>query len=527
MASNGDDWAIEPVAAKGNGKKEKEEPWAAKRVKDMKHCQSVAGAWLPFTLSQASWISLTSNPQLREAFQTPCNMRSLDSIDDWTTRVQQALCYYVLLEMIMKEDDRVFQFQALGRGWVFVLLESKALTKYTKMKVWFESSDRVLHDHEMDMRAAELTGQTRDKYLWGYNPEAEIVFFIKGLAPARPLVCIQRLRPDYRDLDKWAIKPGAKIKCLDGKLPSDAEREKVVKAHKRRKQKSTKKRAKEREVKAEEKAVAERVALELVLRFDPAAAAQTAQGLKAAEEAAAAAASAAAGGGGGAGAGAEADDDDDKPGSDDEDSDREDGVPLSPARRRGGGGGAGGGGGGSAAAMPAHLIRSVTTAYGTGLLRKTRADGTLVLDMLWDQPAVCSAELSDPTLPAASHGGAGLASTIKAAGAHGQGGSSGGGGGGTGIGILALAGKAGAAVAAVAHPQRAQMFVPPPYNGVRGVETWGAHEALLREKRREKEEAEVDETQDLFQQLLAEAKADQGRDRARGVKAGGGGGGFW
>ena len=54
------------------------------------------------------------------------------------------------------------------------------------MKVWFESSDRVLHDHEMDMRSAELTGSTREKYLWGYNPEAEIVFFIKGLAPARP-----------------------------------------------------------------------------------------------------------------------------------------------------------------------------------------------------------------------------------------------------------------------------------------------------------------------------------------------------
>merc|ERR1712185_395813 len=101
----------------------------------------------------------------------------------------------------------------------------------------------------MDMRAAELTGSTREKYLWGYNPEAEIVFFIKGLAPARPLVCIQRLRPDYRDLDKWAIKPGAKIKCLDGKLPSDAEREKVVAQHKRRKNQRKKEKAKQRQLK--------------------------------------------------------------------------------------------------------------------------------------------------------------------------------------------------------------------------------------------------------------------------------------
>ena len=38
----------------------------------------------------------------------------------------------------------------------------------------------VTQDHEMDMRAADLVGSTRDKYLWGYNPESEIVFFIKG-----------------------------------------------------------------------------------------------------------------------------------------------------------------------------------------------------------------------------------------------------------------------------------------------------------------------------------------------------------
>jgi hypothetical protein len=125
--------------------------------------------------------------------------------------VQQALCFYVLLDMIMKDTERVQQFQALGRGWVFLLLAGNATQRYSRVKIWFESSERVLHDHEMDMRAAELVGTTREKYLWGYNPEAEIVFFIKGLAPARPLVCIQRLRPDYRDLDKWAFKPTMKV----------------------------------------------------------------------------------------------------------------------------------------------------------------------------------------------------------------------------------------------------------------------------------------------------------------------------
>ena len=256
-----DDWVLPAnqspgrKGGKSGAKPKKEEPWAVKRDRDLKHCNDVAGGWLPFSLGKAQWVSLSSNSGLREAFAEPADMKNLECVDEWTTRVQQALCYYVLLEIIMKEPDRVQKFQALGRGWVFILLESKELARYSKLKVWFESSERVLHDHEMDMRAAELTGPTRDKYLWGYNPEAEIVFFIKGLAPARPLVCIQRLRPDYRELDRWAVKPGAKEKCLDGTLPSDAERERVVRQHKRRKRARGKAAAKERQVKASERQV--------------------------------------------------------------------------------------------------------------------------------------------------------------------------------------------------------------------------------------------------------------------------------
>lgn len=91
---------------RGGKKPKKEEDWMTKRDRDLKHCQSVAGSWLAFSLSQSPWVSLSSNMQLKTAFKTPCNMNSLESIDEWTTAVQQALCYYVLLDMIMKEDDR-------------------------------------------------------------------------------------------------------------------------------------------------------------------------------------------------------------------------------------------------------------------------------------------------------------------------------------------------------------------------------------------------------------------------------------
>ena len=113
-----DDWLRDAlVTAKTSGSKKggskkkgkkpkKEEDWTTKRDRDLKHCQSVAGTWLSFTLGQARLINLNSNSQLRDAFTRPCNMKSLEAIDEWTTAVQQAICYYVLLEMIMKEDDR-------------------------------------------------------------------------------------------------------------------------------------------------------------------------------------------------------------------------------------------------------------------------------------------------------------------------------------------------------------------------------------------------------------------------------------
>jgi hypothetical protein len=506
-----DDWGMGELALsstkgskKAKGKDKKEDP-RVKRDKDLKHCEAVAGHWLPFSLGKTSWIPLTSNAALREAFQTPCNMKSLESIDEWTTRVQQALCYYVLLEMIMKEDDRVQQFQALGRGWVFVLLESKVLAKYTKMKVWFESSDRVLHDHEMDMRAAELVGATRDKYLWGYNPEAEIVFFIKGLAPARPLVCIQRLRPDYRDLDKWAVKPGAKIKCLNGQLPSDAEREKVVRQHKKRKHRKTKAQMRERLVKADERDAGLAAAALLLRRFHP-------DECKDLDLAAAAAAKAK----DGAAAAATAD----------LDPDADEGSDEGGEEGEGGGGSGGSAGAAKAAAAvaaQAALLRSVQTAYGLGLVRKTRSDGTLVVELQWGlhialvAPSVAPPG-SEPLLLAASHAPPLADAAVlfaKAAGASGGGGGSGGGngggGGGSGGGAVLAAGSIsggnGKPAAAAASPARAFLYLPPPYAGVLGAETFGMHE---RARQRDKDDAAFEDSQDLFAQLLAEAKADQG-----------------
>jgi hypothetical protein len=54
------------------------------------------------------------------------------------------------------------------------------------------------------------------------------------------------------------------------------------------------------------------------------------------------------------------------------------------------------------------------------------------------------------------------------------------------------------------------MYVPPPYESVVAVETWGQYDENRRRDKEDKAASEaVDDTQDLFQQLLAEAKADR------------------
>jgi len=359
-----------------DGEAPRPKDWNDLREKDLRHCESVAGHWLSFSISKAKWVTITSNAHLRKAFHAPVDWSSIDSLDEWTTGIQQAIAYYVLLDLIMVETERVQQFQSLGRGWVFVLLAPTPSERYGRLKVWFESAERVRHDHRMDMRAAELVGATRDKYLFGYNPEAEIVFFIKGIARGRPLVCIQRLRPDYRDLDKWAISTEAKVKCLLHKLPSDEERGRVVKKHKRRKRQKNRGRARDKELRAAEREAAERAITELLrisgkqlpghaaADLDATAAPATANGsaLAAAASSSSAAASTASA---------------TTHSADDVHTDEGQGVAAAQQQHNADPASTLGANGNS------KIIRSVITAFGHGLLRRIRADGTLVLDLAW------------------------------------------------------------------------------------------------------------------------------------------------
>ena len=179
----------------------KTKDWPRRRREDMGKCESIAGSWLSFSLAKAKWIQLSSNKALHQAF-TANRGTTLESVRLWMQHAEQTLCKFIVLDIILKNQKTVQQFHALGRGWVFILLQRSSCSSssfgtggggvrgsgngdFTKLKVWFESSTRVEVDHEMDMKAASLDGESRQQYVWGYNPQSEIVFFIKGLAPAR------------------------------------------------------------------------------------------------------------------------------------------------------------------------------------------------------------------------------------------------------------------------------------------------------------------------------------------------------
>ena len=62
---------------------------------------------------------------------------------------ESSVIQWVLAKQIIA-DGRVASFRSLGRGWLFVLLRRPE----RKFKVWFESVQRVLMNHEMDIKVS-------------------------------------------------------------------------------------------------------------------------------------------------------------------------------------------------------------------------------------------------------------------------------------------------------------------------------------------------------------------------------------
>jgi hypothetical protein len=131
---------------------------------------------------------------------------------------------------------------------------------------------------------------------------------------------------------------------------------------------------------------------------------------------------------------------------------------------------------------PSTVVRSVCTPYGVGLLRKIRADGTVVLNLNWgnrhhhDRSNGATKQISTALVrpSAASDGGS------------------------------ASRGASSSGAAALKSRHQTVMYVPPPYSAISEVETWEEYD----EKRDwDKLRSQIPESTSLFEQLLAETKA--------------------
>ena len=174
-------------------------------------------------------------------------------------RAESSVIYWIINKIIEREG-RAELFRSLGRGWIFILLRRPQ----RKFKWWFEGVNRVIRNHQSDIKALNLPEGGLEKYTQGYVCQSEIVFLMKGLTPTRivPIISIQKMANDFEHLHKWATNEDAR-KAVQTPFPTDEERQAhAAKAQKRqernRREKEKKreraKRAKEERAKEEEKA---------------------------------------------------------------------------------------------------------------------------------------------------------------------------------------------------------------------------------------------------------------------------------
>ena len=57
----------------------------------------------------------------------------------------------------------------------------------------------VLRNRQHDIDKLKLKGEMLKKYTTGYMPLSELVFLIYGIAPAMPIIGIQKWSPHYKD----------------------------------------------------------------------------------------------------------------------------------------------------------------------------------------------------------------------------------------------------------------------------------------------------------------------------------------
>ncbi|CAJ1340720.1 unnamed protein product [Effrenium voratum] len=207
--------------------------------------------WIAFSSTEARWINF--NAQMREVFGRSRSCRcDEDAVNAWIDDAMSVLFHWISKQIIMTES-RAALFRSLGRGWIWIQLSSSGVGREDKSKLpeeqrtrfkwWFENLSRVTRNRQHDIDKLKLKGDMLKKYTTGYMPMSELVFLIYGIAPAMPIIGIQKWSPHYKEVDRWATDDNVK-KAVEKPLASEAERQAHA-AHVEQ-QKSRKKKQRER-----------------------------------------------------------------------------------------------------------------------------------------------------------------------------------------------------------------------------------------------------------------------------------------
>ncbi|CAJ1392556.1 unnamed protein product [Effrenium voratum] len=219
--------------------------------------------WIAFSSTEARWINF--NAQMREVFGRSRSCRcDEDAVNAWIDDAMSVLFHWISKQIIMTES-RAALFRSLGRGWIWIQLSSSGVGREDKSKLpeeqrtrfkwWFENLSRVTRNRQHDIDKLKLKGDMLKKYTTGYMPMSELVFLIYGIAPAMPIIGIQKWSPHYKEVDRWATDDNVK-KAVEKPLASEAERQAHA-AHVEQ-QKSRKQRERERERENEKERESER-----------------------------------------------------------------------------------------------------------------------------------------------------------------------------------------------------------------------------------------------------------------------------
>merc|ERR1712232_653869 len=230
---------------------------------------------ISFSNSTAHWIPFSVDKDIQRAFATLKSSGKTEAHVKDFSRVAittaESSVFEWIIRRICEREHRSTAFRALGRGWVFVLVN----LHMDKFRWWFEALDSVFSRHKFELNDLGLDERQLEKYTYGYNCNSEVVFLLKSSVAGnscKSSITLMKVRDNCMYTEKWA--PSEEVlrhlHKADNAWPDDAQLEVQAHAHamKTQQRKAYRQRVKQKRAKAKDGAPAIEVEPDHNLKFD-------------------------------------------------------------------------------------------------------------------------------------------------------------------------------------------------------------------------------------------------------------------